>query len=118
MFENRSIDNVCGWLYCAPASPPQYFCQRGISHIVTGSIAALWNPRNTSYFKGDPPDKIPIIDSATSLTNPNIDLEETFDHVPRQHYGPAGYTNHVQSSMLGFVVDYEYARPRATQLRS
>jgi phospholipase C len=49
------------------------------------------------------------MDSATSLTNPHVDPEETFDHVTRQLYGPAGDTNPVELSMLGFVVDYEYA---------
>ena len=109
MFENRSLDNVCGWLYRAPAAPPKYFLPAGGSAHYDGLDSSLWNPRNASYFKGDPPDKIPIMDSATSLTNPNVDPEETFDHVTRQLYGPAGYTSPVQSSMLGFVVDYEYA---------
>jgi phospholipase C len=88
---------------------PKYFLPAGSSAHYNGLDSSLWNPRNAAYFKGDPPDKIPIMDSATSLTNPNVDPEETFDHVTRQLYGPAGYTSPVQSSMLGFVVDYEYA---------
>jgi hypothetical protein len=25
MFENRSLDNICGWLYRDPAAPPKCF---------------------------------------------------------------------------------------------
>ena len=109
MFENRSLDNVCGWLYRDSRSPPSAFVPAGSPASYGGLDSSLWNPRNASYFNGEPPEKIPIKDSATSLTNPNIDPEETFDHVTRQLYGPAGYADPARWPMLGFVLDYEYA---------
>ena len=109
MFENRSLDNVCGWLYRDPADPPRFFVPSGSPAHYAGLDPSLWNPRNASYFNGQPPDKVPIMDSATSFTNPNIDPEETFDHVTRQLYGPSGYVDPPRWPMQGFVVDYEYA---------
>jgi phospholipase C len=109
MFENRSLDNLCGWLYRAPASPPSSFLPVGSPGRYDGLDPALWNPRNASYFNGEVPDKVPIMDSTTSPTTPNIDPEETFEHVTRQLYGPAGYSTQPRWPMQGFVVDYEYA---------
>lgn len=109
MFENRSLDNLCGWLYRDPADPPRYFIPSGGPAHYDGLDTTLWNPRNASYFNGEPPDKIPVMDSATSTTNPNVDPEETFDHVTRQIYGPAGYAEPPKWPMQGFVVDYEAA---------
>jgi phospholipase C len=96
-------------LYRAPADPPSSFIPLGSSAHYGGLDSSVWNPRNASYFNGEPLEKIPIMDSATSLTNPNIDPEETFDHVAQQLYGPAGYADPPRWPMLGFVVDYEYA---------
>ncbi len=109
MFENRSFDNVCGWLYRGPVGPPSVFIPAGSRAQYDGLDSSLWNPRNASYFNGEPPDKLPIMDSTTSPTNPNIDPEETFDHVAQQLYGPAGYADPPHWPMLGFAVDYEYA---------
>ena len=109
MFENRSFDNVCGWLYRGPVGPPSGFIPARRRAQYGGLDSSLWNPRNASYFNGEPPDKLPIMDSTTSQTNPNIDPEETFDHVTQQLYGPAGYADPPRWPMLGFAVDYEYA---------
>jgi phospholipase C len=70
---------------------------------------ALWNPRNVSYFTGASPDGIPVMDSATTFTNPGIDPEETFAHVTYQINGPGPYANPPEYPMQGFVVDYENA---------
>jgi phospholipase C len=109
MFENRSLDNVCGWLYRNPAEPPSTFLPARNSGRYNGLDSSLWNPRNASYFTGAPAEKLSIMDSATTLTNPGIDPEETFDHVNFQLYGPQGYAVQPRWPMLGFVVDYENA---------
>jgi phospholipase C len=70
---------------------------------------ALWNPRNVSYFTGASPDGIPVMDSATTFTNPGIDPEETFAHVTYQINGPGPDANPPEYPMQGFVVDYENA---------
>lgn len=109
MFENRSFDDMCGWLYSAPAPPPRRFLPAGSPTQIDGLSGSLWNPRNASYFTGAPPDQIPVFGSATSFTNPNVDPEETFDHVTFQLYGPDGFSTPPAFPMKGFVVDYENA---------
>ena len=109
MFENRSLDSMCGWLYREPTRSPALFLPSGSPGKYDGLDASLWNPRNRDYFNGAPPDKIPIFDSATSFMNPNVDPEETFDHVTWQLYGPDGYSEAPKFPMQGFLVDYENA---------
>jgi phospholipase C len=109
MLENRSLDDMCGWLYPDAANSPSVFLPPGGAAQFDGLNGTLWNPRNVSYFSGAPADKIPVMASATSFTNPGIDPEETFVHVTYQLYGPGGYADPAPFPMLGFVVDYENA---------
>jgi phospholipase C len=109
MFENRSLDDMCGWLYRDPASPPRAFLPAGSQAGFDGLNSALWNPRNVSYFSGAAPDQIPVMARATSFTNPGIDPEETFVHVTYQINGPGPCANPPKYPMQGFVVDYENA---------
>jgi phospholipase C len=44
MFENRSLDDICGWLYPDPARPPIAFLRAGTPARFDGLIEALWNP--------------------------------------------------------------------------
>jgi phospholipase C len=109
MLENRSLDDMCGWLYQDPASPPVGFLPPGSPARFDGLNGALWNPRNASYFNGAAADEIPVMSSATSFTNPGIDPEETFVHVTYQINGPGPYAEPPKYPMQGFVVDYENA---------
>jgi phospholipase C len=109
MFENRSLDDMCGWLYQGPASPPGAFLPAGSPAHFDGLNVGLWNPRNVSYFSGAAPDKVPAMASATSFTNPGIDPEETFVNVTYQINGPGPYANPPKYPMQGFVVNYENA---------
>jgi phospholipase C len=44
MFENRSLDAVCGWLNQDPVSPPIAFLPAGSPARFDGLIEAQWNP--------------------------------------------------------------------------
>jgi phospholipase C len=106
MLENRSLDNLCGWLYSPPANPPSLFLPRGSSRSYDGLSSSLWNPRNKSYFQGAPPDRVPVVEGAANFTVPNPDPEETFDNVTEQIFGPPGSQPSPQP-MLGFLVNYQ-----------
>lgn len=109
MFENRSFDNLCGWLYPASAQPPAHFLPQDSPAKFNGLDPAFWNPRNSSYFSGAQPEKVPIARQAGSFTTPQVDPKETYEHVTRQLYGPDGYSASPRFLMKGFLVDYEQA---------
>lgn len=111
MFENRSLDTMCGWLYGDGAQAPAHFLPQGSPARFDGLRHDLWNPANASFFTGAPPDKLPVFDQATSFTNPVVDPEETFAHVTYQLYGPGGFAESPQFPMLGFAVDYQIVAP-------
>jgi phospholipase C len=68
-----------------------------------------WNPSNASYFDGQPPVRVPVVEGCTDNTIPNPDPEETFDNVTYQIYGPEGPKENPKWPMSGFVVNYERA---------
>ena len=106
MLENRSLDNLCGWLYSPPANAPGLLLPPGSSQSYDGLNASLWNPRNKTYFQGAPPDKVFVVDGAADSTVPDPDPEETFDNVTQQIFGPPGSLPTPQP-MLGFWVNYQ-----------
>ena len=107
MLENRSLDNMCGWIYSNPAKQPTLYLPADSPRVYNGLDTALWNPSNATYFSGQPAVKVPVVRGTSSYTVPNPDPKETFDHVQYQIYGPPKATQ--KTSMLGFVVDYQYA---------
>jgi len=52
MFENRSFDNICGWLYTNSATQPSLYLPAGSPQKFDGLDPAFWNPSNQSYFSG------------------------------------------------------------------
>ncbi len=107
MLENRSLDNLCGWLY--QNQQPNLVLPAGSPAAYNGLNTDLWNPANASYFQGAPPEKIPVKQGAKDTTVPNPDPEETFDNVTFQLYGPQGFSAQPQWPTLGFLVNYEKA---------
>jgi phospholipase C len=106
MLENRSLDNMCGWLY-TNTTPPALYLPSGSAQQYDGLNTGLWNPSNPGYFNGQPPVQVPVAQGTTNYFIPNPDPEETFDNVTYQLYGPAKAT--LQTTMKGFVVNYQYA---------
>jgi phospholipase C len=111
MFENRSLDNLCGWLYSTPNPQPSLYLPAGSPAAYDGLNPNLWNPSNASYFTGQPPIKVPVAQGTTSYQIPDPDPEETFDHVTFQMYGPEGPGPNPKWPMQGFIVDYENIDP-------
>jgi phospholipase C len=108
MFENRSLDNLCGWLY-STGTPPSLFLPNGSATTFNGLNTTIFNPANKAYFDGAPADKVFVTQGTTSSTVPNPDPEETFDNVSQQLCGPAGCQTPPVYPMQGFIVNYDDA---------
>lgn len=107
MLENRSLDNMCGWLYPDASHAPSTCLPAGSPQAYDGLSTTLWNPSNAGYFSGQPATAVQVVQGTSSLTVPNPDPEETFDNVTYQLFGPPSATR--QTAMQGFIVDYQYA---------
>src|ERR1035438_10046648 len=107
MFENRSFDNMLGWLYADGTPQPNQFLPGTNRAPFEGLNRALWNPSNESYFNGDPPAKVQISPSAPDTTTPDVDPEEQYQYVTEQIYGTELPNEHPTFPMMGFVVNYQ-----------
>ena len=106
MLENRSLDNLCGWLY-DQATPPARVLPEGSPASYDGLNAGLWNPSNASYFQGQPAEKVFVTRGTSGTTAPDPDPQEEFDHITFQVYGPQGLADDPRWPMQGFLVDYQ-----------
>ena len=115
MMENRSFDNLLGFLYAdannrppinIPAASPGG--QPTFDGLVDASPESpFWNPSNPEYFTAN---AAPVKVFATRGTKgpspflaPNHDPHEEFEHITFQILGPPGWNG---PKMKGFVVDY------------
>ena len=106
MLENRSLDNMCGWVYSS-SNQPAHVLPAGSDPSYNGLNSSLWNPSNLGYFNGQAPVQVPVVKGTSSYFIPDPDPEETFDNVTYQISGPPKATR--QTSMQGFVLNYQYA---------
>jgi phospholipase C len=105
MLENRSLDNLCGWLY-ADGPPPGQFIPAGSATAYDGLDAGMWNPSNKAFFQGQAAEKVFVTKGTSNSTVPNPDPQEAFDQITFQLYGPQGFADSPTWPMQGFVVDY------------
>ena len=114
MFENRSFDNLLGWLYEHPPSEPIHFIPTTSKHEYDGlKENAYFNQFPTSF--GDPT-KYPVKRGASAFVVPDPDPHEPFQYVYRQLWGPdveppakgARITTDPSKTppMTGFLADY------------
>ncbi len=115
MMENRSFDNLLGFLYAKqnnvppiniPAAPPGQ--QNSYDGLVDPNpTSPFWNPSNPEYFtSGAPPAKVYATQGTTGpnpMLVPDHDPREEFDHITLQILGPQGWTG---PKMMGFLADY------------
>ncbi len=105
MLENRSLDNLCGWLY-ADGESPALVIPEGSPPSYDGLDPGLWNPSNRSYFEGAQPVKVGAVRGASGTTVPDHDPSELFERITFQIYGPQGPVPEPRWPMQGFLVDY------------
>jgi phospholipase C len=108
MLENRSLDNMCGWLY-NPTPQPSLVLPAGSSPSFNGVNSTLWNPSNVTYFGGQPAIQVPVGNGTASTTVPDPDPEETFNNITYQLFGPEVPGTSPTWPNQGFVVNYENA---------
>jgi phospholipase C len=116
MLENRSFDNLLGWLYADQANvPPLNLPAQDPANygglLPEATSTSFWNPANVDYFAtpGTAPDKVfasPGTTGTTPFTVPNPDPNELFPHFSFQIFGTQTPAENQSPTMLGFLVDY------------
>ncbi|HEU4389935.1 MAG TPA: alkaline phosphatase family protein [Blastocatellia bacterium] len=112
MLENRSFDNLLGWLY-GPGNLPKHVIGKPTDPPFVGlTDKSYWNPSNRDFFtKHAPPHKVFATRGTAGrhpFRVPNPDPEESFDNMTFQIFGTT--TQPVEgtaASMLGFLIDYQ-----------
>jgi phospholipase C len=111
MMENRSFDNLLGWLYGAGNSPSQVIGgQAGDPSFFGLSPGSYWNPANASFFQGAPAEKVFATEGTTGpspFTVPDTDPLEGFDDISFQIFGTTAPQPSQVATMLGFLVNYQ-----------
>src|ERR1700761_3334361 len=109
MLENRSFDNICGWLYQTGTKQPSQFIPPSTPKSYDGLKSSYFNPVDPLYFKGQSVATFPVAEEAASTTDPDPDPEETFSNVTYQLFGPEAPSSNPTWPNLGFSIDYAKA---------
>jgi phospholipase C len=112
MLENRSFDNMCGWLYGGTHGTPKAFLPArpdGQPDPYEGLNDQLFNPVDAAYFQGQPSQKYPVFPRANATDMPNPDPKEDFGNVNYQLFGPEAPSKNPSWKNLGFVINYQTA---------
>jgi phospholipase C len=116
MLENRSFDNMLGWLYADQGNvPPLNLPAQGspsFDGLLPPTVSdAFWNPANADFFStpGAVPDKVFASGGTTGpspFTVPDPDPNELFPNFSFQIFGTQAPAENQPATMLGFLVDY------------
>lgn len=90
MLENRSFDNMCGWLYGGAQGEPNAFLPAspyGQPDPYEGLNDKLFNPVDLCYFNEKPGQTYPIFPRANATDMPNPDPKEDYNNVNYQLFG-------------------------------
>jgi phospholipase C len=106
MLENRSFDNMCGWLYKPGTTQPSQFLGLDKTPQFNGNKSTYFNPVNESYFDGQSTETYPVFDRANATNMPNPDPEENFPNVNYQLFGKEDPSPNPKWPNMGFVINY------------
>jgi phospholipase C len=114
MLENRSFDNMLGFLYTDQGNVPPRNLPALAPATFDGLLPnsdAFWNPANPDFFSvpGTAPQKVAASSGTTGaapFTVPDPDPNEQFPHFNFQIFGTQTPADGQQPTMLGFLVDY------------
>ena len=116
MLENRSFDNMLGFLYADQGNVPPLNLPVLDPTTFDGLLPfansdAFWNPVNPEFFStpGTAPDKVFATSGTTGaapFTVPNPDPNELFPNFNFQIFGTQTPAENQKPDMLGFLVDY------------
>ncbi len=102
MLENRSLDNMLGWLY-APENRPAH----NIPPKNPPTFDGLIKNQFSNTISGQPP--VFASEGTGSYTVPDPDPNELFDHMNRQLFGTTAPIQGQAATMSGFLEDYATA---------
>ncbi|HEX3471037.1 MAG TPA: alkaline phosphatase family protein [Silvibacterium sp.] len=106
MLENRSFDNICGWLYKQGATPPSQFLPASSPQQFNGLKSSYFNPVSELYFSGQCTETYPVFDQSNATNMPDPDPEEDFANVNYQLFGPDAPSQNPEWPNMGFVINY------------
>ena len=108
MMENRSFDNVLGWLYSNDDAPTYFIPEdadpkfRGLSQInLEDYTNELRDSQGNLVFSSPPIKGIPSVLDGELINSPTFNPHEDFDHVTSQVFNGTA-----QAEMKGFLQDY------------
>lgn len=109
MFENRSFDNLLGWLYDNEANPPKFNIPPQnpptFNGLTVDTYFNLIDPNSQKkVYAARPPTSWPSCPNPNQVPTP--DPHETFEHVSAQIFGKQDPTPADQANMSGFLQDY------------
>ena len=102
MLENRSFDNLLGWLYAPDNKPPRNLPEQNPPTFAGLSEHAYWNPDS----KGQKICATKGTSGKSPFTVPDPDPQELFDHMTYQLFGTKHPKPKQPADMSGFVRDY------------
>lgn len=112
MFENRSLDHLCGFLYDEDYRP-LHFLPRGTREQFNGVPLSYSNPSNHGYFEGEGPAKgVAVRKGAHDRCVPHDDPQELFDQINLQLFGKPHPEPGAKPNMQGFLVSYQQTKPQ------
>jgi phospholipase C len=116
MLENRSFDNMVGWLYVNEGNRPPVNIPMPASGQPTydgltapSPTSDFWNPTNEDFFTGAAPVKENVTTQVRDFRMPKPDPEEHFNHITFQLFGPQLALPGAPNQMKGFYLDYTHA---------
>jgi phospholipase C len=107
MMENRSFDNLLGWLY-GPGNLPKHNIPEQnpttFDGLLPGTFSNEMGDGTPPIFASRPPKSWPSNPSPSCVPTP--DPHEEFDHITTQIFGTANPTPGQSADMSGFLKDY------------
>lgn len=106
MMENRSFDNLLGWLYDNLTDPPRFNIPDQVSPTFDGLRAMTHSNQlnGATVFAGRPPTAWPPANNPSVVPSP--DPHEGFPYVNAQLFGTTNPAPGAVADMSGFLLDY------------
>ncbi|MGO9606880.1 MAG: alkaline phosphatase family protein [Candidatus Binataceae bacterium] len=117
MLENRSVDNMAGYLYADVNNRPPINIPPpgpGLPTTYDGLLNPIertdfWNPTNETFFRGAAPERVFATTQTRNFTVPDPDPEEQFSDITYQLFGPQIPGPGTPNQMRGFLLSYANA---------
>jgi phospholipase C len=107
MLENRSFDQVFGFLY-EGQQQPRHFLPAGTNPVFDGMPRSFSNPTSLD---GSASEQVVVRAGARDRCVPHKDPQETFEHINLQLFGTEKPAPGQHPTMNGFLVSYSQTKP-------